>query len=317
MDHSTENNAAPLSTMSPPLDEEIRPTISVVIPCYNAEAFIEETIRSALNQTTPPGEILVINDGSTDDSAAIAASISPKVRVISQENQGESVARNRGFEEAKGDWIAFLDADDLWEPTKLEEQVKLIANDVVCIHTAYYRFGARSGIVNRSNVPSPRRYSLEFLAVNGFVNSSSILIRKSVRARFPEWTKDGEDLLFFLEISREGRMRMVPKPLVGYRGHASNASSCDDRNIRWHKSIMAWLRDSEVDVVTQNRIKRAWNDRLIIVAASSFLHGRVVESRLVIKYLRTLHIGVGGWIAAPFRFVGERVRYVFCSSQTG
>lgn len=300
-----------------PFDETMRPTISVVIPCYNAEVFIEEAIRSALDQTFPPKEVIVIDDGSTDASAVIAASISPLVRVISQENQGESVARNRGFEEVKGDWIAFLDADDLWEPTKLEEQVKLIENDVVCIHAAYYRFGTQRGIVNRANVPPAKRYSLEFLALNGFLNASTILIRRCVRARFPEWTQHAEDMIFYLEISREGRIRMVPKPLAGYRIHASNASSRDDQRILWHKTIMEWLRESGVDSATEMRIRRGWNDRLIVVAIVFLLLGRIQESRNLFNYLRTLRVGPGGWIVAPFRYFGKILRYAFYSSQTG
>ena len=94
-------------------------SVTVIIPCYNGAAYLREAIDSALDQTHPPLEVIVIDDGSTDDSAAIAESYGPPVCVIRQENQGESVARNRGIDEAKGDWVAFLDADDLWKPTKL------------------------------------------------------------------------------------------------------------------------------------------------------------------------------------------------------
>ena len=100
----------------------MKPRVTVVIPCFNAARFLRETLESALNQSHAPIEVLVIDDGSTDQSAAIAASYGPPVRVISQTNQGESVARNRGIEEARGSWIAFLDADDIWLPEKLERQ---------------------------------------------------------------------------------------------------------------------------------------------------------------------------------------------------
>ncbi len=312
-----EKDAEPSMSLPEPSEEAMRPVISVVIPCYNAEEFIEETILSALNQTFPPREVIVIDDGSTDESATIAASINPKVRVISQKNQGESVARNLGFVEAAGDWIAFLDADDVWEPTKLEEQVKLIEEDVVCIHTAYYRFGTQRGIESRANVPPTTRYSLEYLAVNGFLNASSILIRKSVLARFPGWTQHAEDIIFYLEISREGRIRMVLEPVVGYRVHASNASSRDDQRILWHETIMTWLCKSGVDSSTQRHIERAWNDRLIVTAIILSLQGQGVQSRLLFKHLKCLRIGLGGWIAAPFRFFGRRWRYALYPSRTG
>ena len=99
------------------------PSISVVIPCYNGAAFLAETLGSIAGQTYPPLEVIVIDDGSMDDSAAIAGRFGPLVRVVRQANQGESVARNRGIDEAKGDWIALLDADDVWEPAKLERQM--------------------------------------------------------------------------------------------------------------------------------------------------------------------------------------------------
>ena len=298
-------------------EENTPPTISVVIPCYNAESFLEETIRSVAKQTLAPEEILVVDDGSTDRSREIAVAADSLVRVISQDHQGVSVARNRGFEEAQGEWIAFLDADDLWEPTKLEEQLKLTADDVVCIHTAYYRFGAGRGIVNRANVPPAKRYSVDYLAVNGVLLPSSLLIRKSVRTRFPQGIKQAEDMLFSLSICHEGRVRMVPKPLVGYRVHAASATSRDDVRILWHKSILGWLPESGVDVAIERRIRSDWNDRLIVSAGILLLLGRAVQSRVLFRYLRSLRIGLAGWIAAPFRYYGKRWRYLFHPLQTG
>jgi len=99
-------------------------SVSVVIPCYNAARFLRETLDSALKQTLPPLEVIVVDDGSTDDSAAIAESYGPPVRVIRQPNQGESVARNTGVAASRGDYIVFLDADDLLAPGLLEVQTR-------------------------------------------------------------------------------------------------------------------------------------------------------------------------------------------------
>ena len=88
-------------------------TVSIITPCYNGARFLADTLRSAAGQSRPPLEILVIDDGSTDESARIAEEFGPPVRVIRQPNQGESVARNRGLSEAKGTHVLFLDADDL------------------------------------------------------------------------------------------------------------------------------------------------------------------------------------------------------------
>lgn len=98
-------------------------TISIVIPAYNASKTIEETIRSVQNQTFSDFEMIVINDGSIDQTLEVLEKISDKrLKIFSYENKGVSAARNRGIENAKGEFIAFLDADDLWSPDKLERQ---------------------------------------------------------------------------------------------------------------------------------------------------------------------------------------------------
>lgn len=101
--------------------------ISVVIPLYNKQLSIKSTIQSVLNQTYRDFEIIVVNDGSTDDSAKVVESISDnRVHIVSQSNQGVSAARNRGITEANNEWIAFLDGDDLWKENHLEEVMKMI-----------------------------------------------------------------------------------------------------------------------------------------------------------------------------------------------
>jgi glycosyltransferase involved in cell wall biosynthesis len=96
--------------------------ISVIIPAYNREAYVADAIESAVAQTCPPDEIIVVDDGSTDRTAEIARSYGKQVRCISQENQGTGVARNTGLKEARGSLIAFLDSDDVWLERKLEMQ---------------------------------------------------------------------------------------------------------------------------------------------------------------------------------------------------
>ena len=98
------------------------PPVSVIIPCFNAEKYIEGAIRSVLLQDWPHVEIIVVDDGSTDRSADIVQKTFPQVTLVKQANQGVSMARNSGIQATHGDWIAFLDADDLWLPEKLASQ---------------------------------------------------------------------------------------------------------------------------------------------------------------------------------------------------
>lgn len=108
----------------------MKPLVSILIPCYNSEQWISETLESAIAQTWPNKEIIVIDDGSTDNGLEIAKSFeSSTLKVISQHNQGASAARNRAFQESQGDFIQYLDADDLLAPDKIERQVKLLSSE--------------------------------------------------------------------------------------------------------------------------------------------------------------------------------------------
>jgi len=110
------------------------PRISVVIPTYNRAAQVPAAIRCVLEQSLPPHEVIVIDDGSTDDTAEALAPLMEQIRYIRTENRGVSAARNRGIREATGDWIAFLDSDDTWHPEKLRKQSECAAanNAKIC-----------------------------------------------------------------------------------------------------------------------------------------------------------------------------------------
>src|SRR5438309_8460832 len=108
------------------------PLVSIIIPCYNAEKYIGQTNESIFNQTYKNFEILVINDGSTDESMEIIKKyqqLDARIKYIDQSNKGVANARNKGIEESKGNIIAFLDADDAWEPENLEVKVKILLSD--------------------------------------------------------------------------------------------------------------------------------------------------------------------------------------------
>ena len=100
--------------------------VSVVVPAYNAARFVRRAIDSALRQSLPPQEVVVVDDGSQDDTADVVRAYGPPVRCVSQANAGASIARNVGIEQSKGDWIALLDADEEWLPHKLERQAEVL-----------------------------------------------------------------------------------------------------------------------------------------------------------------------------------------------
>jgi glycosyltransferase involved in cell wall biosynthesis len=104
-------------------------SISVILPVYNGESYLAEAIESVLEQTIPPSEVLLIDDGSTDRSAEIAESYAPRVTTIRQTNGGQPAAHNRGIRRSSGEFIAFQDADDVWEPRRLELELDAFRAD--------------------------------------------------------------------------------------------------------------------------------------------------------------------------------------------
>ena len=105
------------------MQKSISDVVSVVIPVCNAEQYLEDTLKSVFAQTYPHIEIIAVDDGSKDRSVDILESYSDRLVLIKQKNSSAAAARNRGVREAKGKWIAFLDADDLWSPDKIQRQL--------------------------------------------------------------------------------------------------------------------------------------------------------------------------------------------------
>ncbi|HNW77058.1 MAG TPA: glycosyltransferase family A protein, partial [Bacteroidales bacterium] len=158
------------------------PTISVVIPLYNKEKTIKRALDSIMKQTVLPQEIIVVDDGSTDGSRAVVEQEhNPLVMLFCQENSGVSAARNRGIREARGAWIAFLDADDEWEPGYLEQIDRMIRQfpSSIGAATAYF-LGNEQG--------SKRRMTLRKLP---FTTESGVLsnyFQVAVHSDPPVWT---------------------------------------------------------------------------------------------------------------------------------
>lgn len=122
--------------------------VSIITPCYNAEKYISETIESVLNQTHKEWEMIIINDGSKDNSEEIIKKYVDKdkrISLIKQENKGCAAARNNGIKHAKGRYIALLDADDVWYNNFLEEQIKFLnEKKAICVFSEYERIDANS-----------------------------------------------------------------------------------------------------------------------------------------------------------------------------
>jgi glycosyltransferase involved in cell wall biosynthesis len=200
------------------------PQVSVIVPVFNGERFLEESLRSALDQTLPPSEVIVVDDGSTDASVEVAERFGHPVRCIRQANTGVAGARNRGLSVATGEFIAFLDHDDLWPDDKLELQVEALrAHPDVGIVSGHVRYfgGALPGR------PWTVQGSREAPAY-GYLQAA--LIRRSVFDRIGVLSEEvggAADDLEWMMRARDLRIRRLTLDDVTllYRWHGDNTST--------------------------------------------------------------------------------------------
>ena len=206
--------------------------VSVIIPCFNAEKYIEQTLNSVLNQTFPANEIIVVDDGSSDNSVNILKTFGTKIRLITQPNSGVSAARNNGIKHAFGEWIAFVDSDDIWTQDKLQQQISSIG-DKQWSHTNSLYFGAnQNGKTTRSDLTTLHSGMVfEPLLVENFITTSTVLIKKETLIHygcFDEELFAMEDWFLWLKIAKTEPLHYCPEVLTEYRVHIGSAS----RNIR-------------------------------------------------------------------------------------
>ncbi len=279
---------------SPSERDESAPSISVVIPCYNAAAFLRATIESILGQTQPVLEVIVVDDGSADDSANIAESFGPPVRVIRQPNQGESAARNRGIEAAGGDWVAFLDADDLWLPTKVELQAEAIRSapaDVVCVTGDFLLFGEGQeerlcSLPARYDAPHPLREMLVGFTVH--IDCAVVRRAAALRTPFPESILHAEDVIFFVLLRSQGRFLRIPEPLARYRRHGPQQSQEPSHMLRTATSRLAWFvanrdlfADGDEEVIRTTLVNRHLVDHEQAVREGDAMRAAEIATGLV------------------------------------
>ncbi len=207
------------------------PLISVIIPVYNGEKTIRETIESVLNQTFREFELLVINDGSQDRTLEIVESIQDsRLKVFSYPNAGQSTSRNRGIELATGEYISFIDADDLWTPDKLEAQVKVLQeNPQAAVAYSWTNWiDESSQLVGKGSHITEKGKVFAKLLLNDFVaNGSNSLIRRQVLTEvggFDASVTPAEDWDMWLRIAAHYEFVAVPSSQVLYRITPNSAS---------------------------------------------------------------------------------------------
>ncbi|MEB3220224.1 MAG: glycosyltransferase [Nostocales cyanobacterium 94392] len=209
-----------------------KPVISVIIPAYNAEKMIRETVMSVLNQSFSNLELIVINDGSQDSTLDVLSSIKDsRLQVFSYENSGVCMARNRGIERASGEFISFLDADDIWTPDKLEAQLTALEkNPQAAVAYSWVDYIDEYGnFFHQGNYITINGSAYEKMLVQNILeNGSNPLIRREALTKvgvFDESLTPAEDWDMWLRLAELYDFVTVPSVQILYRTSSNSAST--------------------------------------------------------------------------------------------
>lgn len=248
------------------------PLVSIIIPVYNSEQFLAETIGSAINQTWTNKEILLIDDGSTDDSLSIAKSYeSDRIKVFHQENKGASAARNYGLREARGEYIQFLDADDLLSENKIETQLVALTNNpnkVAICSTVYFLDGTNHSDNRPDDYDQPFYYSTddsyEFLmnlygktGAAGMITVHSWLTPRCIIDKAGEWNENlnvDDDGEYFCRVVLSSKGIIFSGDVFNYyRKHSTTLNLSAQKNLKGiTSSLNALLLKSKHLVTVRN-----------------------------------------------------------------
>lgn len=252
-----------------------RPKVSVVIPAFNAGRFLSDSIGAVLAQRDVALEVIVVDDGSTDDTPAVAAAFGERIRYVRQQNAGPSRARNRGLAEARGEFIAFLDADDLWTGDKLRRQLDLLArhsdvgwcfadavefdDDAAAAATTFFQSKRRLPTVAACADGDARVFArpiVEDLLYENFVVTSTVVLRAGGWPReewfartvyFDETLFNGQDFDLWLRLAMHYPAAYIADVLVRKRRHDANISrrgqSVMRNRVRLRRTIYERVRE--------------------------------------------------------------------------
>ncbi len=210
--------------------------VSVIIPTFNCAAYLAQTINSVLNQTYGNYELIIVDDGSKDDTRQLIDSLmkknSGKIRYLYQDNQGVSVARNRGMAEAQGEFIAFLDSDDWWAPQKLAKQMSMFQSDrsldIIFTNAHIFKNGKVQGTYVRDTDKNQMGEDIYYhLLLRNFVVFSSIAVKRSAAEEVGPFEKgmiSAQDTDWLLRVVRSHKTGYIDECLVTYQVRSDSLS---------------------------------------------------------------------------------------------
>lgn len=282
----------------------MKPLVSVIMPVYNVEQYIEESIRSVQAQTFKNWELLIINDGSKDRTATIAEKFlnDGRIQLFNQPNQGVSAARNKGLANCKGDYITFLDGDDLWHPQFLEKLISLQQNsNVDLVFSGFHN-------LNSDGTYTPYRFHytdgnilLPYIKNKIEIHIGSCLINKKLldtyKLRFTEGCVYAEDAEFILKILVFTKAKVICEELMTYRKRLGSATQSfwkyENRisEISAYERILTYIRqyynESDKKLIEKTLIEKLCYDKYRFLW--KMIISRNIEEALSLLYDRSWH----------------------------
>lgn len=291
-----------------PIDSSTQ-SVTVVMPCYNGVDYIAQALDSAIAQTHRPVQIIVVDDGSRDDSAAfvrdyIAAHPDHAIELIQQPNAGEPAARNTGIRAARGTWVAQLDTDDWWEPDKLEKQLAAAAEagpECVLVHTGVVGHfpDGRVGDMSRPPVSTRTGWCTKALLDPMSIGHPSIMVRKSALDQIGGYDASFTqacDIDLYFRLSVVGTFAFVPRYLLHYRYHAKQMSASPVQQIRHHHRAIFNFFAAHPDVeeqIGQAHIRAKLAEHVGLKLKSLYWRRNLPAFRELLAYADEMHLSNG------------------------
>lgn len=239
------------------------PLISVIIPFHNRLKWTIQAINSVFEQTIQDFELLLINDGSTEEfSLPPSLNFSNKIRYVTQENKGVSGSRNKGIDLSLGEYIAFLDSDDLYYPNKFELQVNFMIrnSEFVMSHTSYDRIDIKGNYLETINSGKFSGMVYPSIYKSCPIATPTVMIRRNFivenNIRFDENIAIAEDLLVWAKIAKNSKILGIDIPLTKVRMHQTNASTDNQKKIKGSENFIFFgiNKDSSLKPTFRKRI---------------------------------------------------------------
>jgi glycosyltransferase involved in cell wall biosynthesis len=265
--------------------------VSVIIPTYNREKYISQAVKSALEQTYRPLEIIVVDDGSIDDTKKVLSPYLDSIKYIYQSNSGAAIARNAGIAASGGVYVAMLDSDDMWKPEKLSHQIEFLEThpNVALVATHAICIDSDGNVVSNVPVKSYQKegsVSFETILLNSPMILSSLVVRRECLPQpqaFPVGVAFCEDWEFCLQISRRFGAWFLSQPLTLVRRHSDNIThplanqiNVDDK-LRNRLGVIQTAKGlfSDMDVTINSLFGKAEAIEYSITAIQSYANGEV------------------------------------------